>query len=203
MFSGFLLNGIAWCRSWGAPGFAAGVIQRAQGGLSRPKLCQSSVRMPEAVAWQRKGRHRTVGTMVAIWPVLCNPWRHRVTCSRSSPAAVSIETPEESAPRDSNYTGSRKAPQKAYSIHLFPFILCSRQSVRLELRCCTEVIWGVVFISFTGRLFQGRITLELKLMVSDDKLSHIPASATHSHLCSPGEGINTCSQELSGRAAPS
>lgn len=38
-------------------------------------------------------------------------------------------------------------------------------------------------------------------MVSDDKLSHVPACAIHSRLCSSGEEINTCFQELSGRAA--
>lgn len=46
----------------------------------------------------------------------------------------------------------------------------------MMLESCAVVIWGVFFIflhSQFGEVSQGRITLELKLMVADDKLSHI------------------------------
>lgn len=46
----------------------------------------------------------------------------------------------------------------------------------MMLESCAEVIWGVLFTplhSQSGEVSQGRITLELKFMVPDDKLSHI------------------------------
>lgn len=66
---------------------------------------------------------------------------------------------------------------------------------------CAEVIWGVFFIPLHrqfGEVSQGRITLELKLMVSDDKLKLYIAEPQMwlFHLRNYREGINTCSQEL-------
>lgn len=78
--------------------------------------------------------------------------------------------------RDPGGIGTQRLPlhrqQKSTSKALFHssiplhFVLeteCEAGIVMLQ--SCAEVIWGVVFISFTansGRLFQGRITLELK-----------------------------------------
>lgn len=91
-------------------------------------------------------------------------------------AAVSIETPEESALKDSNYRGSRKASQRLIPF-LYPTSFCAQdEECKAGELSCAEVIWGVFFIPLhrqLGEVSQGRITLELKLMVSDDKLSHI------------------------------
>lgn len=71
--------------------------------------------MPEPVAWQR---HRDSGDNPRHLDPSVPSTETLASREEDDPrAAVSIETPEESALKDSNYTGSRKAPQR-----LIPFI---------------------------------------------------------------------------------
>lgn len=91
-------------------------LGRAEPAKAVPKLrhkseCQSQLPGNEKAGTGQWGQSWPSGLCCAI---------HGDTGSRAAdhlPAAVSIETPEESARRDSNYTGSRKAPQR-----LIPFI---------------------------------------------------------------------------------
>lgn len=149
------------------------------------------------------GQSLPSGLFCAIYRDTCITWVRSSACCcfHRDPRGISIERLQ--------LQRQQKSTSKAYSIHLFHFILCLRRKVwgwnydAGEL-CCAEVIWGVFFVplhSQFGEVSQGRITPELKLMVSDDKLSHIWASTIHSlsHLCNYREWINTCSQELSGR----
>lgn len=148
--------GLSGAGAGGAPGFAAGVTQRARGGLSRPKPCQSSGTSQNArascLATKKAGTGHggdNRGHLACAVQSMQTPGHVQQIISRCrfhrDPGGIRTERLQLQQAAEKHLKGSfhSSAPLR--------FVLeTEREAGIVMLQSCAEVIWGVVFISFTA-----------------------------------------------------